>query len=344
MFAAGLIAGILASVLFNLGIALQAIEARRTPAEEGLHVSLIWRLLHRPLWLTGLGVEWVGVPLEILSFAWAPFIVVQPLLACGLLVLLAIGRRLLDEPPNRGVVVGVVAIIAAVVLIAWGAPGAHDTHRGPVTVVVVMAGLVLVSLIPFALRGRRFDTALSANLGSACGFAATNIAMKLMADDFGSDHFLQAGSWLAVGAGVGFAATVTGMTALQRAPATTVIPISTAVQTFLPIALEPLFLEESFRHANLEGLPLLVGLFVMLIGIVIVARSRSVAELLAPAGSPGAGTAARAGPAGSARDGRAGSSVHGGRADAPAEGGHADASAEGAAGAGPPAQGGIGPT
>jgi len=155
----------------------------------------------------------------------------------------------------------------------------------------VMTGLVLASLIPFVLRGRRLDTALTAVLGSACGFAATNVAMKLMADDFGNDHFPQATAWLAVAAFAGFGATVTGMTALQRAPATRVIPISTAVQTFLPVALEPLFLDESFRDANLDGIPLLVGLVVMLVGIVMLARTRPVSSIAAgmPPGPSGAG-------------------------------------------------------
>lgn len=283
MLAAGLIAGIAASVLFNVGIALQALEARRAPAEEALHASLIWDLLHRPRWVVGLVVEWVGVPLEILAFAWAPFVVVQPLLACGLLVLLAVAQRLLDERPGPDALLGVGLVIVGIGLIACGAPGQQDTHRGPGAVIAVVAGLVLVSFIPFALRGRRLDNALTAVLGSACGFAATNVAMKLMADDFGNDHFLQAGSWLAVAAVAGFGATVTGMTALQRAPATTVIPISTAVQTFLPVALEPLFLRESFRDASLDGIPLLVGIAVMLGGIVMLARTRQVSALAAGA-------------------------------------------------------------
>ncbi len=287
MLAAGLIAGIVASVLFNLGIALQAIEARRTPREEGLRASLIWDLLHRRLWVTGLGVEWLGVPLEILAFAWAPFVVVQPLLACGLLVLLAVAQRLLGETPTPDALVGVGLIIAAIGLIAWGAPGEQDTHRGAAAVIGVVAGLVLVSFIPFALRGRRLDTALTAILGSACGFAATNVAMKLMADDLGNDHWAQAAAWLAVAAVAGFGATVTGMTALQRARATTMVPISTAVQTFLPVALEPLFLQESFRDADLEGLPLLIGLVVMLVGIVVLARTPTVSAIAA--GLPEAG-------------------------------------------------------
>jgi drug/metabolite transporter (DMT)-like permease len=299
MLAAGLIAAIVSSVLFNLGVALQAIEARRAPREEGLRVSLIWDLLHRRLWVFGLGVEWLGVPLEILAFAWAPFVVVQPLLACGLLLLLAVAGRLLGERPTLDAMVGVGAIIVGIALIAWGAPGEQDTHRGAFAVIAVMGGLVLASLVPFALRGRRLDTAMTAVLGSACGFAATNVAMKLMADDFGNDHFPQAAAWLAVAAFAGFGATVTGMTALQRAPATTVIPISTAVQTFLPVALEPLFLEESFRDASLGGVPLLVGLGVMLAGIVVLARTKTVSALAAgvPASGPPGGSSGPGPPA-----------------------------------------------
>src|ERR1700749_2500274 len=162
MLTVGLIAGIATSVLFNLGIALQAIEARRAPGEERLRVSLNWPLLHRRLWVTGLGIEWLGVPLEILAFAWAPFVVVQPLLACGLLVLLAVARRLLGEMPSREAMVGVGLIIAGIGLIAWGAPGQQDTHRGAGAVIGVVAGLVVASLVPFALRGRRGDTAMTA--------------------------------------------------------------------------------------------------------------------------------------------------------------------------------------
>jgi uncharacterized membrane protein len=128
---------------------------------------------------------------------------------------------------------------------------------------------------------------MTAVLGSACGFAATNVAMKLMADNISHDYWPRAIGWLVVAAIAGFGATVTGMTALQRARATTVIPISTAVQTFLPVALEPLFLRESFRSADLEGLPLLVGMVVMLVGIVVLARTPHVSAIAA--GAPGEG-------------------------------------------------------
>jgi drug/metabolite transporter (DMT)-like permease len=286
MLALGLICGIAASVLFNLGIALQAIEARSAPKEEGLRVSLLVRLLRRPRWIAGLLLGALGVPLEIVAFANAPFVVVEPILACGLLVLLAVGSRILGESPSVDVVLGVVAIIAGTALIAWGAPPHDEQHRGPVAVVVVMAFLVAVSLVPFGLKGTRLDNALVPNLGSACGFAATNVAAKLMADDIGGNHFPEAAGWLAVAAFAGVAATVTGMTALQRRPATTVVPISTAVQTFLPVALEPLFLTESWRAAEGGGAILLAGLAVLLLGTVLVSRTRSVSTISAGTGQP----------------------------------------------------------
>jgi drug/metabolite transporter (DMT)-like permease len=281
MPAVGLLCGIAASVLFNVGIALQAIEARVTPREEGLRASLLLRLLRRPRWVAGLLLGALGVPLEIVAFANAPFVVVEPLLACGLLVLLAVGMKLLGERPSPGVVLGVAAIIAGTALIAWGAPPHDEEHRGPVAVVVVMTALVAASLVPFPLRGTRFDTAMVANLGSACGFAATNVAAKLMSDDIGGGHYPEAVAWLAVAGFAGIAATVTGMTALQRSPATRVVPISTAVQTFLPVALEPLFLTESWRAAELGGAGLLAGIVVLGVGTVLVARTRSVSVLAA---------------------------------------------------------------
>lgn len=281
MLAIGLPCGLLASVLFNVGIALQALEAKHTPAEEGLRVSLLVRLLRRRRWVIGLLLGGLGVVFEVIAFANAPFVVIEPLLAAGLLVLLVIGVKDLGETPGPWTFAGVGAIIAGTALIAWGSPEHSEQHRGPVAVVFVMAAMVAFSLVPFALRRTRFDTAMGANLGSACGFAATNVATKLMADDIGGDHLGQAVAWAAVAAFAGITATISGMTALQRRPATTVVPISTAVQTFLPVALEPLFLTENWRAAEGEGLVLLAGLVVMVLGTVLVARVRAVSVLAA---------------------------------------------------------------
>src|SRR5436853_175089 len=123
MFTVGLIAALLASVLFNVGVALQALDAREAPKEEGLRLTLIARLLRRKRWVLGLVLGGLGFPLEVLAFAEAPFVIVQPALAAGLLLLLVLGVTLLGEKVSRSGVIGVVGIVGGIRVCAWGAPG-----------------------------------------------------------------------------------------------------------------------------------------------------------------------------------------------------------------------------
>jgi drug/metabolite transporter (DMT)-like permease len=283
MLLLGLGAALLASALFNVGIVLQALDARAVPRALGLRLGLLRKLLVRPRWVVGWLLGVVGVGPQILAYAKAPFVIVQPALSVGLLLVLALGVRVLGERVTRRDVVGVVTIIAGVLLVAWGAPSHTETHRGWFAVLVVVGALSLIGLAPFLVRGSRFDSAMLVIVAAGCGFGATNIATKLVGDDFNLAHYGNAALWALVGIGMGVAATVTNMTAFQRRAATTVVPVSTALQTFLPIVLEPLFLRERWASATLYGLPLATGLLLALLGSVLVAGDSAVSELIAGA-------------------------------------------------------------
>jgi drug/metabolite transporter (DMT)-like permease len=283
LVALGLLAALAASALFNIGLVLQALEARREPKSRSLRLSLVASLLRRPRWLLGTALGLIGVGPQVVALALAPFVVVQPALSAGLLLLLAVGRRTLGEPVGLWEWAGVVAIIGGIALVAAGAPGHAETHRRGLAVILVAGIPAIASLLPFAVRGTRLDT--TALVVGACGvgFAAANIATKLFGDDAGLGHYANAAAWAAVGLGAGIAATVTGMTAFQRARATMVVPVTTAVQTYLPIVLEPLFLRERWGSAALDGLPLAAGVVLAAIGTVLVARARSVSSIAAAA-------------------------------------------------------------
>lgn len=281
MFAVGLAAALVASALFNVGIALQGIEARSTPKKLGLSVSLLTLLFRRKRWVLGWVLGVVGIAPQVLAFADAPFVVVQPALASGLLILLFIGSRMFGEHVDWVEILGVSAIIGGVALLAWGAPQHAETHRSGAAVVAVVAGLAAAGFFPFVVRGTRWDTGMGSIVASGAGFAASNVATKLLSDDIGSGHYVVASIWAAVGLITGIAATITGMTAFQRRRATTVVPVSTAVQTFLPIVLEPFFLREHWTSAKFGGAPIGVGLLIALVGTVVVSRTRAVSELSA---------------------------------------------------------------
>jgi drug/metabolite transporter (DMT)-like permease len=287
MTAEGLTAALLASVLFNVGIVLQALDARVVPRSLGLRFALLTRLLRRPLWLTGLALGLLGAIPQAIAYNRAPFVVVQPVLALGLLLVLALGARILHERVGLREIGGTVAIIGGVALVAWGAPPHSEVHRGPLAVLAVFAALSAAGLAPFAVRGSRFDTGMLVIVATGCAFGATNVATKLVGDNLDLSHLSNAAAWAAAGLGMGIAATIVNMTAFQRRAATTVVPASTAVQTFLPILLEPFFLREDWSSAVLDGAPLAAGLALALVGVILVAGSSEVSELVAGAATDG---------------------------------------------------------
>src|SRR2546430_16194284 len=130
MLGLGLAAALVASVLFNLGMAFQALEARRAPRSLALKGSLLLRLLRRPLWLLGSVLGVLGIGPQVLALDEAPFVVVQTTLATGLLVLLGIGVRLLGERVGWPELVAVGAMVGGIAFVAWGAPSHVETHRG----------------------------------------------------------------------------------------------------------------------------------------------------------------------------------------------------------------------
>src|SRR3954470_13481044 len=113
--AAGAAAACIASCMYDVGVALQALEAGTTDAAEGLKPRLLRQLIARGRWLAGLSLNLLGWPFHAAAFALAPVSVVQACPAFGLMPLLVIGARRLDEPVGAPQLQGVLAIVAGVV-------------------------------------------------------------------------------------------------------------------------------------------------------------------------------------------------------------------------------------
>src|SRR3954463_15835581 len=113
---AGVALAAVASVLFNLAIVIQAREAREVHQDPGVQVGLIGRLLRRPRWLLGALLGLLAFPLQTIALLWAPPPGGPPADATGLLVLLFLGSRMLDERVGRREVLAVLAIIVGIVV------------------------------------------------------------------------------------------------------------------------------------------------------------------------------------------------------------------------------------
>jgi drug/metabolite transporter (DMT)-like permease len=284
VLALGIAAAVAASLLYNGSIALQALEARKVPAEHGLRPSLLGRLLRNRRWLGATALGLLGWPFEIVALLLAPLTVVQPCLASGLVLLLWLGATRLGERPGRRELVAVAAIIGGIAGVALAAPERSTDHAGTEAVALPLVLVALPLIAPYLLRrplaGSAHRLGLLATVSAGCGYAWTAIASKLLSDELAAGALLLAAVWLATAAASEGLALLSEMSALQRRPATHVAPTMFAVQVLVPVLLAPLIFDESWARTPLGGAALVAFIAIVVAGAVLLAGSEAVAAVM----------------------------------------------------------------
>jgi hypothetical protein len=284
VLALGIAAAVVASLLYNGSIALQALEAREVPPQHGLRLSLLGRLLRNRRWLGATALGLAGWPFEIVALLLAPLTVVQPCLASGLVLLLWLGATRLGEKPGRREFAAVGAIVAGIGGVAWAAPERSTDHAGAVAIALALVLVALPVLAPYALRGslgrHPARLGLVATVAAGCGYAWTAIASKLLTDELAAGAVLLAALWLGTAAASEGLALLSEMSALQRRPATHVAPMMFSVQVLVPVVLAPLIFDESWGETPLGGLALVAFIALALAGAVLLAGSKTVGALI----------------------------------------------------------------
>jgi drug/metabolite transporter (DMT)-like permease len=284
VLALGIAAAVVASLLYNGSIALQALEARKVPQEHGLRPSLLGRLLRNRRWLGATALGLLGWPFEIVALLLAPLTVVQPCLASGLVLLLWLGTTRLGERPGQREFVAVAAIVAGIGGVAWAAPDRSTDHAGAAAIALALVLVALPVLAPYVLRkslGRQpLRLGLIATVAAGAGYAWTAIASKLLTDELAAGTLLLAALWLATAAASESLALLSEMSALQRRPATHVAPIMFTVQVLVPVLLAPLIFDESWSQTPLGGIALVAFIALAVAGTIFLAGSKAVAAVM----------------------------------------------------------------
>jgi hypothetical protein len=277
----GIAAAVAASTLYSLGIALQAMDAKQAPHGEHLRLALAWRLLRRARWLLGTGLSILGWPLQLVALLLAPLVVVQPALAAGLLVLLFLAQRMLGEHAGRSEHLATVAIVIGVVGAGLAAPPRSTGHGSEnLAITLVLLGLGLAALLPYAMRLLARPPAALTMLGAGLAGGWSGIATKLASDDLSNGHIGLAIAWglsTALASGVGV---LSEMSALQERPAIQVAPVVFVTQTVIPIVVAPLLFGESFADTPWGGVPLSASLALLMVGAAVLARSQLLVALM----------------------------------------------------------------
>jgi drug/metabolite transporter (DMT)-like permease len=305
---AGAAAAAVAALCFNGAVVLYALESREIGHEHGLRLSLITRLARRPRWRAAIALDALGWPFQLLALSLAPITVVQPTLAIGLLLLLAVGSRGLGERVGPRELLAAVAVIGGVVALAVAAPPHTSGASDGQALAVLLGVLVLASAAPYALP-RRWAGADLLILAAGAAFTATALSGKVLTDR------LAAGDWAAVialGAGTAVVAALgllSETSALQRFEATRVSPAVFVVQTVGPVMAAPILIGEKWSATPGGGLVIVLALAITCGGGVVLSRSRVVAAAQDEGGMPdgAASSSTRSAAAGSRASERSGS-------------------------------------
>ena len=248
--ALGAVAAVTASALFSVGLVLQSLEARTVPAEHSLRLSLIGRLLGRRRWVLGGLLMVVGFGFHVGALLLAPLTVVQPSLAAGLVVLLAVGARSGGEPIRSRALLAVAAISLGVVGLTLSAPDRTTVSAGSLALALGLGALGAVALLPHALavldRRHRQAGSLVATIGAGAAYSLTGLTTKLISDRVDAGDWGGAAFWLALTIGGAALALVDQTTALQRRGATQVGVIIYVMPVVVPVVLAPLLVGEAW--------------------------------------------------------------------------------------------------
>jgi drug/metabolite transporter (DMT)-like permease len=280
----GIIVALVATVGNSFAIVLQASESRQAPLSEAGRFSLLFGLIRRPRWLAGVGLMVVAWPLQILALSFAPITVVQPTLAAGSLVLLAVARVRLGERVGRPEALGALAIVLGIGVVIAVAPR-HTTHEpGALRLAIPLALVGGAALAAFAAGRLAPRRQLALVVGAGLAYAWVDFANKLLSNDISNHHWGLAAVWLLSTLGFGALAFLEETSALQQRPAVTVAPVIGAVQDPLPVLMALASGVESWGAGSQHLIPLACGLAVVTAGAALLGRSEAVARVSAGRG------------------------------------------------------------
>jgi drug/metabolite transporter (DMT)-like permease len=268
----GLLLALAAAACFECSYVLQALEVRALPEIARPGLGLLRRLVERPRWTLAIVLGLAGFVLQVLALRLAPVTLVQPVLATGLLGLLAFSAFVLHEPVGRRELAAVAAIVAGVAAIALAEP-ARGQSTDATAFALAAAVLGAVTLNAFARRrpgaGSLLVSAIAADALAVLAAAEAARALPSPAPT---------AAWCALAGAAGLAALATESAALQRRGAARVAPIVLGGQIAVPVVLAPLLLGERWS-ATAGGTGLLAaGLVAVVIGGALLAASAGVSR------------------------------------------------------------------
>ena len=300
--ALGIALTVTSAVLYNVGFVVEKGALNRLPAVHARRLGHLLRtVLSSPRWLAGFAAILVGLGLQVVALTLVPISVVQPIFVSGIVVLLVLSHVTLGERLQRREWVGIVVVAVALLAISLSLDphsdraGTHGTLAALLAIGVptVAAGLWLFATADRAARrapGRRDLGALLYGSASGLVYGVAALATKAVATEVQAHGLFTGVPWVLrspavyIVAGASAVGLVLFQTALQRCPASVVVPVSNVVSSAYVVAVGTILFAERLPVSDVKAGLRVAGFVGVLAGIVILAGAGADVSATPPPG------------------------------------------------------------
>src|SRR4051812_34479688 len=124
--------GIVGAAFLGTGFVVQQREAAQVASNDAFSVRLLWALMQRRLWWSGIAAMAIGYVLVGLSLGTGNLVLVEPLIAANLVFALPVAAAWCRRVPQRRSMLGAVGLAAGVAGFVLAAqPNGGRSGNGP---------------------------------------------------------------------------------------------------------------------------------------------------------------------------------------------------------------------
>jgi drug/metabolite transporter (DMT)-like permease len=270
---------LLSSLLYAAASVLQHRAAIAEPQDKSMRLSLLGRLITRPLWLAGIAADAVAFLFQFLALGRGSLILVQPLLVSGLLFALPLGAWLSHTRLSARDWLGagsVVVGLSTFLLVASPDRG-RDQVPDHTWLVLGLLSVVVVGALVLGARGgpsRRRAALLATAAGAVYGLTAalTKTAAHLLS--LGLTHVLF--SWVLVALVVaGAVGMLLAQSAFQAGSLDRSLPALTVADPVVSVAIGAYAFGEGIEINPLACTLEAVGLILVVAGVFALGQSQA---------------------------------------------------------------------
>lgn len=271
---------LVAALLYATASVLQHRAAVAAPLERSIRAGLLTHLVRRPWWLAGVAADGLAFVVQFIALGHGPLVVVQPLLVSGLLFALPLGAWVSGRHIQaREMWAGAAVVVGLTALLLSANPGNGRSDARPgVWVMLLVATLVPVGILVTVAERRPGLKAplLAASAGALYGLTAALTKTTAHLLGLGLGHVL--GSWQPYALiPAGIVGMVLCQSAFQAGPLGASLPLLTAVDPLVSIAIGVTAFHEHIDQDPLVVVAEVLGLVLMVGGVLALAGSPLIA-------------------------------------------------------------------